>query len=55
MFNAGDTNFDSTNFNIIFNIIYSYDAKLNFTFTFMHLADAFIKATYNCIQVIHFH
>ncbi len=27
-----------------------------FTFTCMHLADAFIqKATYNCIQVIHFH
>ncbi len=31
MFNAGDANFDSTNFNIILNIIYSYDAKLNFT------------------------
>ncbi len=26
-----------------------------FTFTFMHLADAFIQTTYNCIQVIHFH
>ncbi len=29
------------------------DEKLLFTFTFMHLADAFIQSDLQCIQVIH--
>ncbi len=30
------------------------DVYLTFTFTFMHLADAFIQSDLQCIQVIHF-
>ncbi len=33
----------------------TYLLETTFTFTFMHLADAFIQSDLQCIQVIHFH
>ncbi len=35
--------------------MFSYVAEMDFhTFTFMHLADAFIQSDLQCIQAIHF-
>ncbi len=33
---------------------YLYTESAHITFTFMHLADAFIQSDLQCIQVIHF-
>ncbi len=34
--------------------LYIFTEVYTFTFTFMHLADAFIQSDLQCIQVIHF-
>ncbi len=36
------------------NIWVSWSSQTTFTFTFMHLADAFIQSDLQCIQAIHF-